>query len=92
LAEKKWKEIDMAKDFEKDLNDLIKGHQDNEEPGARSVMVNQLRAAAEQVSKGEPWPGEVKASEAAQKAGLAPAAEPAKPTTDNKSADNTKRK
>ena len=58
----------MAKDFEKDLNELIKGHQDNEEQGARSAMVSQLRTAADLVSRSEPWPGEIKASEAAIKA------------------------
>jgi hypothetical protein len=66
----------MAKDFNVSLKDLVDQYRQNEEPGFRYSVVSELRTLAEYIAKGDPWPSEVKAAEAAQKEGRASISEP----------------
>jgi len=66
----------VAKEFNVALNDLIEGYRNEKEPGIRFAIAQEMRTQAELIWKGDPWPAEVKASEAARKAGLVAVAEP----------------
>jgi len=66
----------VAKEFNVALNDLIEGYRNEKEPGIRFAIAQEMRTQAELIWKGDPWPAEVKASEAARKAGLTATAEP----------------
>jgi hypothetical protein len=65
-----------VKDFNVALNDLIESYRNHDEPGIRFALAQEMRTQAELIWKGDPWPAEEKASEAARKAGLTATAEP----------------
>ena len=64
------------KDFNVSLKDLVDQYRQNTEPGFRYSVVSELRTLADYIAKSDPWPSEVKASEEAQKKGLASISEP----------------
>jgi hypothetical protein len=66
----------MAKDFNVSLKELVGQYRSNAEPGFRYSVVSELRTLADYIAKSDPWPAEIKASEEAQKKGLASISEP----------------